>query len=114
MNPKPETVIAIYRVQPAEETAFFEVLRRHHPTLRSLGLVTETEPIVYRGQEQDGGPIVFEIFTWIDGDAPNKAHQLPEVMQIWEPLGALCEERAGKPKFEFPHVEQVDLASVGA
>ncbi len=105
----PETVIAIYRVRADQEAAFFAILAKHHPALHGVGLVTDEPPVVYRGEEKDGQPIVFEIFTWKDGDAANTAHQLPEVMAIWEPMGEMCEERGGKPKFEFPHVERVTL-----
>ena len=76
----PETVIAIYRVQKGREDDFLALLRRHHPTLRKVGLVTDDPPIVYQGAEQDGGPIWFEIFTWKDGEAPEVAHQTPQVM----------------------------------
>jgi hypothetical protein len=105
----PQTVIAIYRVRAEREAEFFDVLSRHHPTLLAVGLVTPEPPTVYRGEERGGGPIVFEIFHWKDAKAPDTAHQLPEVMAVWEPLGAMCEERNGKPKFEFPHVERTDL-----
>lgn len=107
----PETVIAIYRVQATKEKEFFALLRKHHPTLTKLDLVTDTEPIVYRGAERDGAPIVFEIFEWKDGQAAHTAHELPEVMQVWEAMGTMVEERDGKPKFEFPHVKKVDLST---
>lgn len=107
----PETVIAIYRVQATSEDAFFGLLREHHPVLLKLGLVTDEPPVVYRGEEEGGGPIVFEIFTWIDGEAPEKAHHLPEVMKIWEAMGTMTEDRDGRPQFEFPHVSRVSLAS---
>lgn len=104
----PETVIAIYRVRADREKEFMALVRRHYPTLSRLGLVTADKPVVYRGEE-DGGPILFEIFTWKDGKAPDTAHELPEVMQIWEAMGAMVEERDGRPKFEFPHVSRIDL-----
>ena len=106
---EPETVIATYRVQKDRLDDFMELIRRHHPTLVRLGLATDDEPIVYLGEEQGGGPIVFEIFTWVDGKAPRTAHELPEVAQVWEAMGTMVEERDGKPKFEFPHVEKLDL-----
>jgi hypothetical protein len=34
-------------------------------------------------------------------------------MAIWEPMGMFCEERDGRPKFEFPHVELLDVAHAG-
>ena len=105
----PQTVIAIYRVQPEREKDFFETLRKHYPALKSVGLVTDDVPIVYRGVERDGRPIVFEIFSWTDAEAPNTAHQLPEVMAVWEPMGSMLEPRDGKPKMEFPHVDKLDF-----
>ena len=106
----PETVVAIYRVRESELDAFMQLLTEHWPTLRRLELATDDPPTVYRGKEDDGGPIVFEIFTWKNGEAPGVAHHTPEVMRIWERMGAMTEERGGRPQFEFPHVTQEALA----
>ena len=106
----PQTVIAIYRVRADKEDEFLGLMRQHHPSLRRLGLVTEDRPVVYRGTEKGGGPIVFEIFSWKDEQASSAAHQLPEVMKIWEAMGTMVEEREGRPKFEFPHVSRLDIA----
>ena len=103
------TVIATYRVKPESESAFLDLLRAHYPTLSKLGLVTSEPPTIYRGYE-DGRPIIYEIFTWKTPDAPDVAHQTPEVMAIWEPMGELVEERNGRDKFEFPHCEHLDLS----
>ncbi len=104
----PPTVIATYRVKAGNEDAFVALLNRHYQTLKSLGLVTDDPPTVYLGKE-NGGPIFYEIFCWKDGEAAGIAHESPEVMAIWEPMGKLVEERDGRPKFEFPHVETVTL-----
>ena len=32
---------------------------------------------------------------------PNRAHELPAVMAIWEPMGMCCES------MEFPYVEEL-------
>lgn len=105
----PQTVIAIYRVQAERLDAFLGLLAQHHPTLVRLGLATGEPPVVYSGAERDGKPIVFEIFRWADAEAAEKAHGSPEVLRLWEGLEALVEERGGIPKFEFPHVERIDL-----
>lgn len=105
----PPTCIATYRVKAGHEQAFIDLLNRHYPALRSLGLVTDTPPTVYRGMEE-GGPVFYEIFSWKNEDAPGVAHESPEVMAIWEPMGQLVEDRGGRPKFEFPHVEPVALS----
>ena len=110
MSTEKNTVIAVYRVRSDKQAAFLELLRRHHPVLARLGLATDDEPIVYSGAEQDGGPIVFEIFTWKNAEAPRIAHETPDVAQIWEAMGTMTEEREGRPKFFFPHVEKLELA----
>ena len=107
---QPETVIAIYRVRPDSEPQFVELLRKHHPVLKKLGLATSDEPVVYRGSEGENQPVYFEIFTWVDGKAPGTAHETPEVMAVWEAMGTLVESRGDKPQFEFPHVTRVDVS----
>ena len=100
-----ETVICHYRVSPGNEEAFETLLDNHWPTLQRLGLTTARPPQHFKGTEQDNGqPIYFEIFEWLDG-AAERAHEHPEVMAIWEPMDTLCETRGGKPNMEFPHVQ---------
>jgi hypothetical protein len=100
----PNTVICHYRVASGNERQFEALLARHWPTLRDLGLVTGERSRCFRGSEQDNGqPIYFEIFDWLDG-AVERAHEHPEVMAIWEPMDQLCERRGDKPNMEFPHV----------
>ena len=108
------TVVATYRVIEGRKPDFLALLGQHHPTLLRLGLVTGEPPIVYSGEEQGGGAILFELFTWVDAKGPETAHETPDVMRIWEAMGSMCEERGGKPKFEFPHVERIELPSAGA
>ena len=104
----PNTVICHYRVARGNETKFEALLRRHWPTLHSLGLVTDVPSQQFCGEEQDNGhPIYFEIFDWLDG-AVDRAHEHPEVMAIWEPMDKLCEARGSKPNMEFPHVRKLD------
>ena len=98
-----ETVICHYRVTAGNESGFEDLLRAHWPTLRRLGLVTDSPAVHYKGEERAGQPIYFELFDWHDG-ASERAHEHPEVMAIWEPMDQLCESRDGKPNMEFPHV----------
>ncbi len=101
----PNKVICHYRVRAGNETEFEKLLTEHWPTLHRLGLVTEERSQRLKGEEQDNGePIYFEIFEWVAG-AVERAHEHPEVMAIWEPMDALCEQRGSKPNMEFPHVQ---------
>lgn len=103
------TVFATYRVRPGREREFHALLERHWPTLRKLELVTDEPAVTYRGEEDGGRPYYVEIFTWRDADAPEKAHELPAVAEVWEAMGELVEARGKKPKFEFPHLRRLDV-----
>jgi hypothetical protein len=103
------TALCTYRVKAGSEDAFRKLLSKHWPTLRRLGLATDVAPTTYEGMEKAGAPFFVELLTWKDAEAPNMAHQLPEVMAIWEPMGKLCEARDGKPPMEFPHVKSIQI-----
>lgn len=100
-----------YRVRDGRLDEFLALVAKHGPVLRRLGLITD-EPIrVYVGSEkQIEGPLVMEVFEWVDSDASARAHTHPEVSQVWEAMGPLCEERAGRPPFEFPNLREVASA----
>jgi hypothetical protein len=98
-----ETVICTYRVRPAAEARFVDLLREHWSTLRELEFVTDDEAVVYRGVDE---PTFVEIFTWVDGGF-GRAHEHPDVLAIWERMDPLLEERDGRPKWEFPHYQPV-------
>jgi hypothetical protein len=104
------TVICHYRVRPGNEAEFETLLRQHWPSLRDLELATESPPLHYAGAE-DGvdGPLYVEIFEWTDADAVARAHVHPSINAIWERMGELCEDRAGRPMFEFPHFKRLEL-----
>lgn len=104
-----ETVICLYRVKKGAERKFTRLLGRHWPLLRRLGLVTARKPKHFRGAERDGKPLFVEIFDWRDGAAAEQAHEHPEVMAVWEPMGTLCEARDGRPAMEFPHVQPLEV-----
>lgn len=104
------TAICTYRVQAGKEDAFLELLEAHWPALRSVGLATEEPSQVFRGRDETGRTQFVEIFTWADPAGPGRAHELPEVMAVWEPMGKLVEERGGRPKMEFPHFERLPMS----
>ena len=103
----PVTCMCVYQVRRGAESEFSELLAAHWPTLHRLELVTDDKPSMYQGKNDDDSPFFVEILTWRDEEAPNSAHELAEVMAIWEPMGKLCEDRDGRPAMEFPTVEQI-------
>ncbi|MEE3197135.1 MAG: hypothetical protein VX225_01605 [Pseudomonadota bacterium] len=101
----PNTVICHYRVASGNEVSFESLLRRHWSILRSFDLVTDDPSKVFKGEETDSNnPIYFEIFEWRDGGS-EKAHEVPDLVDLWEQMEGLCETRNTGPSMEFPHVE---------
>ncbi len=106
----PITAFAHYRVKEGRVDDFLALVAKHGPILRRLGLVTDQPARVYVGFEKRvEGPLVIEIFEWVDPDASGRAHTHPEVSGVWEAMGPLCEERDGRPPFEFPNLREVSL-----
>jgi hypothetical protein len=66
--------------------------------------------VVYQGLEKEGQPVFMELLHWQDEEGPNMAHEIPDVMAVWEPMGKLCEARDGRPAMEFPRVERIEIA----
>jgi hypothetical protein len=104
------TSLCIYRVRKGSEKPFRDLLARHWPTLRRVGLGADIPSVVYQGTEEDGGPVFFEVLNWKEAAGPDMAHEIPDVMAVWEPMGKLCEARKGRPAMEFPRVARVEVA----
>ncbi len=96
-------VFATYRVREGRETEFQALLARHWPTLRKLNLVTAEKPVFYERRDEEGKPLLVEIFSWQSPEAVGEAHESPAVMAIWSAMEELLEDRQGRPRFEFPH-----------
>lgn len=93
-----------YWVKPEKEGEFRQLLERHWPVFQKLGLVGENPPhLVFRGEDDKRGIFYVETFAWKDASAMERAHSLPEVASIWEPMGNCCSD------MEFPFVEQITL-----
>lgn len=93
-NPEtPVTNIVTYVPKQGKAAELLAVIKKHEPALRKVGLVT-SEPFrlwkaydIRKRREQ-----FIEYFVWKDGNASDIAHQTPEVMAVWEPMGPLLEE----------------------
>jgi hypothetical protein len=103
------TSLCLYRVKPGSEAAFRTLLAKHWPTLKRAGLGADTPSTIYHGVEDGGAPLFVEMLHWQNAEGPNRAHELPAVMAVWEPMGKLCEARDGRPSMEFHGVERIDV-----
>jgi hypothetical protein len=89
---KPVRMLCTYRIKDGKESEFLRLLEKHWPTLRSVGLATNDPAEVLRGSDKQGKTVFIEMFSWKDATAPDVAHQTPEVMSVWEPMGALADD----------------------
>ena len=109
-NAKPLLNICRYKVKPGKQAEMERLLALHWPALHGAGLVTDEKARIYRGlpshdpeDDRHGADRWYvEIMVWKDASSPGLAHELPEVMAVWEPMGAICEE------MEFPNFEPFD------
>ena len=109
-NTKPQLNICTYKVKPGKEAEMERLLSQHWPALRKVGLATDEPAVIYRGlpSSKPGGQhgaarTYVEIFSWNSERGPQTAHETPEVMAVWEPMGAICEE------MDFPTYERLNL-----
>lgn len=90
-QPKPVTMLCTYRPKPGKEAEMLAILKGHWATLDRVGLVTKQPATLYRATGRDRRQYFVEIFQWRDGEAAGIAHQTPDVMAVWEPIGTLAE-----------------------
>jgi len=96
--------IATYKPKPGNEDAFMQLIEKHLPALRELGLATDKES--YLAKAKDGA--IIEVFEWTSINAVRAAHQHPAISAIWEkmimigefpPLATLEETQRAFPGF---------------
>jgi hypothetical protein len=98
-------MLCIYRPTPGNESALLALVQQHWSVLHGVGLTTDEPAIVYTAIDKNTRkPFYVEIFAWRDAKSPELAHQMPEVMRIWEPMGPMIVGGRGP---ELALVEQV-------
>ena len=89
---KPVQMLCVYRPKKGKAKALEALVKKHWPALKKAGLVTDEPAQIFRASGKHGKDTYFvEIFSWKDEKASSKAHQSPEVMSIWEPMGPIIE-----------------------
>jgi hypothetical protein len=93
-NPEaPVSNVVTYVPKPGKEAELLALVKKHEPALRKVGLVTSEPFKVYKAFDIRKQRVSFiEHFQWKDGNASDTAHQTPEVMAVWEPMGPVLEE----------------------
>ncbi len=89
----PVTNMVTYVPKPGHEEALLALIKKHEPALRKVGFATAEPFKVWRAFDIRKKRVTFvEQFQWKDGRVSNLAHQTPEVMAVWEPMGPILEE----------------------
>ena len=101
---QPQDVLCVYRVKAGKEADFKKLLKKHGPALKSAGLASDQAPKIWKAESgRKPGIIYVEQMQWKDEHASAAAHQMPEVMAVWEPMGSHCDA------MEFLHLKPADL-----
>src|SRR3954468_10941115 len=87
----PVDVLCIYRVKPGKEPEFKKLLEKHGPALLKAGLSSDQLPKIWKSVGREGKTTFIEMMQWKDETSAAAAHQMPEVMAVWEPMGDLSE-----------------------
>ncbi|MBW3671782.1 MAG: antibiotic biosynthesis monooxygenase [Acidobacteria bacterium] len=102
-------VIACYRPKEGREEHLLEEVRKHVPTLREQGLVTDRPPYLMRSKDRT----LVEIFEWASEDAVQAAHQNRVVGEMWKRFEEICEYvslgQLEESTLPFAPFEPVDL-----
>jgi hypothetical protein len=89
----PVTMLVSYYPKPGKEIELRKLVEKHWPALDRLGLVTDMKPRIWQATDIRSSQRYFvELFQWKDGSSSDVAHQSPEVMAIWEPMGPVLEK----------------------
>ena len=106
-------VMSAYVPKANREADLREALRRHVPSLRARGFVTQ-RPALHLRSRRDGTYV--EVFEWVDDDASRRAHDDASIQEVWKALHAAADlkpigslEEAGKLYTHFDVDD--DLAS---
>ena len=84
----PVKMLCTYVPKKGKEKELFALVEKHWPTLSKLGLVTKDPAKLYKAYDiRKQQPYFVEIFSWKTADSSDIAHQTPEVMAVWEPMG---------------------------
>ena len=94
-----DIVIVAYRPKPGMEDSLRELVTKHVPMLREIGLATEAPATTMQGN----GGVVVEVFEWAEGGI-QKAHGHPQVQALWEQFSAVCDY---VPLKELPEAGQM-------
>ncbi len=107
-----QVVIAAFKPKPGKQEELLRVVAGRLPLLRRLGLATDRVNITMRAAN---GTII-DVSEWTDEAAIARAHETPEVLELWERYETCCEyvklESLDEIGLDFATFESVDLPTL--
>lgn len=71
--------IAVYRAKPGKDEELKQLIADRMPFMRKLGLVTDRPNITMRARNGE----FIDVSEWVDDAAIKRAHETPEVLEMW-------------------------------
>ena len=88
----PVPMLVTYLPKKGRDKELLALIKKHGPALKKVGLITKAPVRLWRATDKRTGEVSFvEMFQWTDAEASTLAHQTPEVMAVWEPMGPVLE-----------------------
>ncbi len=91
-NERAVEIVCRYLLKPGKQDEFEELLVGHWQVLHDAGLATKEPARLFRASDKAGNVAFIEMFSWREAASAQTAHETPQVMQLWEPMGALCQD----------------------
>jgi hypothetical protein len=100
--------VAAFRPRAGKEQELLKVVADRLPLLRRLGMCTDRKAILMRSREG----LIIQVSEWKDVDAIHRAHETPEVLELWKRFSACCEyvklESLSESHDDFATFEAID------
>jgi hypothetical protein len=103
----PETVLATFRVKADQLPAFLAMMPEYRKALRARNLANP-DPYVLMVGDEDGKPVVYEIFSWKNHHAAD--HVPVEIQAYWDRMNTMVERRGSHAGIEFPEMRLISPA----
>jgi len=87
--------------------AFLAMMPEYRKALRARNLANP-DPYVLMVGDEDGKPVVYEIFSWKNHHAAD--HVPVEIQAYWDRMNAMVERRGSHAGIEFPEMRLISPA----
>ena len=103
---KPVMMMCTYRPKRGKEKQLLSLVKKHWRTLHRAGLTTDEPAQIFRAFDKRGDRTArfIELFSWKNERSSALAHEVVDVVKIWEPMAAILDEG---PSPELAVIERI-------